>query len=260
VCGDNIIHRYVPKALYGIGPVVHAPMEGLLHTSPYVFEHELVDWVFADLPIPIGFWRSVGHSHNAFFLESFLDEIASALKQDPVELRRSLISDEHPRFRSVLDRAVKEAGEAPEGRFHGVALHESFGSICAEVAEVSMVDGVPRVHTVTAAVDCGPVVNPDIVDAQIMGAVIFGLSAAMGARLDFENGRVVQGNFHDYPLLRMNQAPEVNVFVVETPGAPVGGIGEIGTPPIAPAVCNAIFAATGTRIRTLPILQALETA
>ncbi len=263
VSGDNIIHRYLPRILHGMKLVRHFPMEGFLETSPYTFDNMLVDWVMTDLPVPIGFWRSVGHSHNAFFMESFLDEIAHALGKDPVELRRSVISEHHPRFRAVLDRAAAEAGwgSAPEGRGQGVALHECFGSICAQVAEVSMEDGVPKIHKVTAAVDCGPVVNPEIVKTQIMSGLLFGLSSALGARLDLDRGRVVQSNFHDYPLLRMDQSPpDVDVHIVETPGAPVGGIGEIGTPPIAPAVCNAIFACSGKRVRSLPILPALETA
>lgn len=259
IAGRNILDRYISGPLTRTSLYTHFPMEGLLETSPYEFENVLVDWSPADLPVPIGFWRSVGHSHNAFFMESFLDEIAHAMEVDPVELRRQLISEEHPRFRSVLDRAVSEAGAPPEGRFHGVALHECFGSICAQVAEVSVTDTV-RVHRITAAVDCGPVVNPDIVHAQIMSGAIFGVSEALAAKLTLKDGRIVQGNFHDYPILRMAQAPQVDVHIVDTPGAPIGGIGEIGTPPAAPAVCNAIFAATGQRIRRLPILDALENA
>lgn len=257
--GDNILHRYLPPLFHGLALVSGLPLEGLLHTSPYVFDQVQMEGVLTDLPVPIGFWRSVSHSYTAFFVESFLDEVAARLGQDPVELRRALIGPNFPRFRSVLDTAVAQAGwgKSAPGRYQGVALHESFGSICAQVAEVSMEAGKPRVHRITAAVDCGPVVNPDIVKTQIMGGALFGLSDAMGARLDFAAGRVVQSNFHDYPLLRMKDAPEVDVHIVRTPGAPVGGIGEIGTPPVAPAVCNAIFAASGRRIRSLPILQAL---
>jgi isoquinoline 1-oxidoreductase beta subunit len=187
-----------------------------------------------------------------------LDEIAHALGQDPVALRRTLISEDHPRFRAVLDTAVKHAGSPGPGRHQGVALHQCFGSICAEVVEVSAGEQGLQIHKLTAAVDCGPVVNPDIVEAQIMGGAVHGLSAALGGKLSLEKGRVVQSNFHDYPLLRMPQAPEVEVHIVATPGAPVGGIGEIGLPPAAPALCNAIFAATGKRIRTLPIGNALN--
>ncbi len=258
LCGPNIVHRMVPKILRGVPVVSDFPMEGMTESSPYAFENILVDHVPVELPIPIGFWRSVGHSHNAFFLESMLDELAHALGQDPVELRRRLISREHPRFRAVLDAAVEHAGTPGPGRHQGVALHKCFGSICAEVVEVSVgADGL-GIHKVTAAVDCGPVVNPDIVKAQIMGGALHGLSTALGGQLTFENGRVMQSNFHDYPLLRMSQAPVVEVHLVATPWAPVGGIGEIGLPPAAPALCNAIFYATGRRIRTLPIGKVLQ--
>jgi isoquinoline 1-oxidoreductase subunit beta len=257
--GDNILHRYLPKLLQGLALAQELPLEGLLKTSPYAFRDVLMEGVLTDLPIPIGFWRSVSHSYTAFFVESFLDEVAARIGQDPVALRRSLIDEPHARFRAVLELAVEKGnwGSPATGCFQGVAIHESFGSICAQVAEVSMVNGLPRVHKVTAAVDCGPVVNPDLVRAQIMGGALFGLSEAMGARLDFKAGRVVQSNFHDYPLLRMKDAPPVEVHIVDNPTGSVGGIGEIGTPPIAPAVCNAIFAASGRRVRSLPILQAL---
>ena len=258
---DNVNHSFVPKWTQGVKQVKVHPAEGLLHTSPYAIPNRLIEVAHVPMPVPTGYWRSVGHSYTAFFMESFLDEVAHRLGTDPVALRRSLLGEEHHRFRAVLDRVVDESGwgSAPEGRFQGIALHESFGSICAEVAEISMEDGVPRVQRVTAAVDCGEVVNPDIVRAQIMGGVVFGLSAAMGERLDIDRGRIRQANFYDYSLLRMNQSPiEVDVHIIETPGAVVGGIGEVGVPPIAPATCNAIFAATGVRIRSLPILSALR--
>jgi isoquinoline 1-oxidoreductase beta subunit len=256
LASDNILHNYLPPLLHNIGLVADFPLEGFLHSSPYAFENIQVEWSHVDLPVPIGFWRSVGHSYSAYFMECFIDELAVKLGQDPVALRRSLMGDRHPRFRTLLDLAAQKAGwgNPPAGRFQGVAIHESFGSICAQVAEISMEDGKPRVHRVVAAVDCGRAINPGIVETQIMSGVIFGLSAAMGGKLTLANGRIQQSNYHDYPVLRMVQAPEVEVHIVDTPGAPIGGIGEIGTPPIAPAVCNAILAATGEPVRSLPIL------
>ncbi len=255
VASDNILHRYLPPLLHNIGLVADFPLEGFLHTSPYAFDNIQVDWSHVEIPVPLGFWRSVGHSYSAYFMECFLDELAAKLGQDPVALRRDLMGDRHPRFRALLDRVTEEAGwgSPPEGRFQGVAIHESFGSICAQVAEISMVDGQPRVHRVVAALDCGRAINPGIVETQIMSGVVFGLSAAMGEELTLAGGRIQQSNFHDYPLLRMAQSPSVEVHIIDTPGAPIGGIGEIGTPPVAPAVCNAIFAATGTPVRRLPI-------
>lgn len=257
IAGPNILNRYLQGPLTKLAMFTHFPMEGLIETCPYGFDHVLIEHAAVEFAVPIGFWRSVGHSHNAFFMESMIDELAHIMGVDEVELRRELITEEHPRFRRVLDTVVEAAGSPPEGRFHGVALHESFGSICGQVAEVS-VDGGLRVHKVYAAIDCGQVVNPDIARAQIMSGAIYGLSAALGEKLTLKRGRIEQGNFHDYPILRMVDAPEVETHIVETPEAPIGGIGEIGTPPVAPAVCNAIFKATGQRIRRLPILDELE--
>lgn len=256
--GDNVLRLWVPGLLEDLKFLDTFAVEGLPE-SPYAIEHVLVEYARREFKVPIGFWRSVGHSHNAFFKEGFFDEIAHAAGRDPVELRRELL-EHHPRERAVLDKAAEAAGwgSPPAGRHQGVALHESFGSIVAEVAEISVTDGQLKVHKVTAAVDCGPVVHPDTVHAQVMGAIGFGLSEALRGRIEIDKGRVVQSNFHDYPLLSMAEMPEVEVHIIEDSGGPVGGIGEVGTPPIAPAVCNAIFAATGQRIRSLPILDALR--
>jgi isoquinoline 1-oxidoreductase beta subunit len=197
----------------------------------------------------------VGHSQNAFFIESFIDELAAAAKQDPYKFRAQLLKDQ-PRALGVLKAAAKEAGwgrPLPAGVHRGIAVAESFGTWVAEVAEVSVArDGTPRVHRVVAAVDCGATVNPLTIARQIEGAVVYGLSAALYGRISHKDGKVEQGNFNDYPVLRMNEMPKVEVHILPSREAP-GGIGEPGTPPIAPAVCNAIYAATGVRVRELPI-------
>jgi isoquinoline 1-oxidoreductase beta subunit len=203
--------------------------------------------------IPVLWWRSVGHSHTAFVMETMIDELAHAAGQDPVEYRRKLLS-EHPRHLGVLNLVAEKAGWSrplPAGRFRGVAVHESFGSWMAEVAEVSVVDGRPRVHRFVCAVDCGVCVNPAGVRMQLEGAVAFGLSAALHSELTLKAGRVQQSNFHDYQVLRLNEMPAVEVHIVPSQEK-AGGIGEVGVPPVAPAVANALFAATGKRLRRLP--------
>ena len=204
--------------------------------------------------IPVLWWRSVGHSHTAFVMEGLVDELATAAKQDPVAYRRALLKD-HPRHLGALNLAAEKAGwgtPLPAGRARGIALHESFGSIVAQVAEVSVQDGQIRVHRVTCAVDCGIAVNPAGITAQLESGVAFGLSAALHSRLDFQQGRVQQSNFHDYVVLRLGEMPQVDVHVVPSTEKP-GGVGEPGTPPIAPAVANAVAALTGKRLRELPL-------
>jgi isoquinoline 1-oxidoreductase beta subunit len=204
--------------------------------------------------VPLGNWRSVGHSHNAFFTESFIDELAHATGADPLQFRLALLQH-HPRHRAVLELAAARAdwhGPLPAGRARGLALHESFGSIVAEVAEVSLQDGQPRVHRVVCAIDCGLAVNPGIVAQQMEGGVNFGLSAALGERITIRDGAVEQQNFPQYPLLTMERSPVVETHGVPSERAPAG-VGEPGTPPIAPAVANALFALTGVRRRKLPL-------
>lgn len=205
--------------------------------------------------IPVLWWRSVGHSHTAFVKECFLDELAVAGKQDPYQLRRKLLA-KHPRLLGVLDMAAEKGdwGEPlPLGHGRGIAVHASFGSFNAQVTEASVdPDGRVRVHRVISAIDCGTYVNPGIIEAQVEGGAIFGLTAALFDELTFERGRLQQLNFNSYPMLRMNDAPAVEVHIVKNNERP-GGIGEPGVPCAAPALCNAIFAATGKRIRKLPI-------
>jgi isoquinoline 1-oxidoreductase beta subunit len=201
-----------------------------------------------------GAWRSVAHSQHGFFVESFIDELAHAARKDPLEFRRALLAHE-PRHLAVLERAAEMAHwgrPAPEGRARGVAIVESFGSIVAQVAEVSVEGSRIRVHRVDAAVDCGFAVNPQQAEAQVQGGIVFGLSAALFHEITVENGAVVQRNFPDYDMIRLANAPRVNVEFVET-GGPLGGLGEPGVPPTAPAVANAVFALTGKRLRTLPL-------
>jgi isoquinoline 1-oxidoreductase beta subunit len=230
-------------------------VEGLADIK-YECPNQTIQTAIVDTGVPVGFWRSVGSSHNAFYLESFIDELAHAAKQDPYKYRRALLEKSHPRFVQVLDtvaRMAKWETPPPAGRSRGIAIAESFGSIVAEVAEVSVSEsGEPIVHKVWVAVDCGRYVNPDTVIAQMESGVVYGLSAALRGQITLSNGRVEQSNFHDYTMLAPFEMPEIVVEIVES-GAEPGGVGEPGTPPIAPAVTNALFAATGKRIRTLPI-------
>ena len=224
--------------------------------SPYVvgMPHHRVELHTPKSPVPVLWWRSVGHSHSAFAMESFLDELAHAAKIDPLEYRRRLLKD-HPRHLGALDLAASKAGwgtPLPEGRGRGIAIHESFGSIVAEVAEVSVENGAIRVHRVVAAIDCGVCVNPAGVIAQLEGGIAFGLGAALHSELTFEAGRVVQSNFHDHLVLRSPEMPRVEGYIVKS-SAPPGGAGEPPVPPIAAAVGNAVFALTGKRLRSLPL-------
>jgi len=217
----------------------------------YEFPNQRIRHVIVDSAVPLGYWRSVGHSHNAFFKESFIDELAHAAGKDSVEFRRGLLK-RHPRHLAVLDAAVAKAGAAPAGRAHGVALHQSFGTIVAQVAEVSVEGTEIRVHRVVCAVDCGIAVNPNIIAQQVESAVVFGLSAALFGAVTIKDGKVEQTSFNDYPVLRLNQAPEVETIIMPSAEHPEG-MGEPATPPIAPAVANAVFKLTGKRLRTLPL-------
>jgi isoquinoline 1-oxidoreductase beta subunit len=248
--GPQFLRRAFP--LMRLEPPDATTAEGHFDQA-YEFELRHCSHVRVASRVPIGNWRSVGHSHNAFFTESFIDELAHATATDPLQFRLSLLQ-RHPRHRKVLELAAQKAdwgGALPAGRARGLALHESFGSIVAEVAEVSMQDGRPRVHRVVCAIDCGTVVNPQLVAQQMEGAVIFGLSAALGERITIREGRVEQSNFPQYPVLRMDQAPTVETHLVQS-DRPPGGVGEPGTPPIAPALANALFTLTGERRRSLP--------
>jgi isoquinoline 1-oxidoreductase beta subunit len=224
---------------------------------PYAFPNILVEQTAVDLPVPCGYWRSVGSSHNAYVTESFFDELAHAGRKDPFELRRSLLQNQ-PRHLAVLEMAADRAGwgtSLPEGHHRGIAVAEAFGSYVAEVADITLADdGKVRVHRVVCAVDCGPTVNPDTIEAQMQGGIVYGLSAALYGEITIDGGRARQGNFNDYPVLRMNAMPRIEVYIVPST-AKQGGIGEPGVPPIAPAIANAILSATGTPVRRLPIVH-----
>ncbi len=205
-------------------------------------------------PITVLWWRSVGHTHSAFVMETLIDELAQTAGQDPVAYRRRLLRD-HPRHLGVLNLAAEKAGwgsPLPQGRARGVAVHESFGSFVAEVAEVSVEDGKIRVHRVVCAIDCGIVVNPETIAAQMESGVAFGLSAALHSKLTVKEGRVQESNYHDYVVLRMNEMPRVETHIVPSVER-LGGVGEVAVPPIAPAVANAVAALTGKRLRELPL-------
>ena len=243
----SFLRRALP-ALGGKGRANGHAVEGALDL-PYQIPNLAVHHADVELPVPFGYWRSVGHSFTAFFVESFIDELAAQAKLDPLAFRLRMMKGS-PRHAALL-RTVAEQAQYGGGAAQGIALHESFGSIVAMVAEVEPGDSGVRVSRVTAAVDCGHVVNPDIVRAQIEGGIIFGLSAAMSGRISFKDGYAEQANFDTAPLLFMAETPEIEVILAPS-GAPLGGVGEIAVPPVAPAVAGAIFAGTGKRLRSLP--------
>ena len=234
-----------------------ASVEGVVHL-PYQMNSRRVAIGNIDLPIQCGFWRSVGNSQNTFFSESFMDECAYAAGQDPYLYRKSKMKD-HPRFEAVLDKVAEMSGwnsPAPEGTYRGIAIAKSFGSIVAEVAEISQKgDKTFSIDKYYCAIDCGNCVNPDTVEAQVEGGMIYGLTAALYGEITWDKGGVVQSNFPDYEMVRMAVCPKVEVHIMDLDELP-GGVGEPGTPPAAPAITNALFAATGERIRKLPIVKA----
>ncbi|HNA82773.1 MAG TPA: xanthine dehydrogenase family protein molybdopterin-binding subunit [Thiobacillaceae bacterium] len=256
-------HRIVGQSIVAGTPFAAGLIkDGIDHTSvegaatlPYAIPNLRVELHSPTPPIPVLWWRSVGSSHTAFATEVFLDEVAQAAGEDPVALRRRLLKG-HPRHLAVLELAAAKAGwgsPLPKGWGRGVAVHESFHSFVAEVAEVSVAaDGSFKVERVVCAVDCGLAVTPDVIRAQMEGGIGFGLSAALHGEITLQDGRTKQGNFDDYKQLRISEMPQVEVHIVAS-DLPPTGVGEPGVPPIAPAVVNALFAATGKRIRKLPI-------
>ncbi|MCI0432666.1 MAG: molybdopterin-dependent oxidoreductase, partial [Gemmatimonadetes bacterium] len=251
-----------PSIIQQIFPPGRLPLEGneidAAVNIPYRIPHVRVEWRNVRIPVPLGVWRAVAQSQNLFAVESFLDELAALGRHDAVEYRRSLLEHD-PRLRNVLELAAHAARwstRLPKGRGMGVALNRygdrTFLALIATVAVST--GGAFRVEKLTCAVDCGQPVNPLSLRAQIEGGLVWGLSAALHGRISIRNGRVEQSNFHDYPVLRMNEMPALDIRVVESQAEP-GGIGEPCVPPVAPAVGNALYAATGARIRSQPFPQ-----
>jgi isoquinoline 1-oxidoreductase beta subunit len=233
----------------------NAAVEGLSNME-YDIPNISVEYVRIETPVPVGFWRSVGSSHNAFTVETAIDELAHQAKKDPLRFRLDLLK-KHPRAQKVLEVAAEKAGwgKKPEKNIgRGIAYHLSFDSYVAQVADIAVnrKDGTIKVKKIVCAVDCGRVVNPDTVKAQMIGGIVMGLSAALKERIEFARGKTVTENFDTYPLLTMSETPEIEVHIV-TSNDRLGGIGEPGVPPVAPAVANALFNAAGVRIRTLPL-------
>jgi isoquinoline 1-oxidoreductase subunit beta len=250
-----------PSILAGVFPqrlvdgVDKSAANGFTDEMAYEVPNYLVDYAMRTTHVPVGFWRSVNHSQNGFFRECFVDEMAHAAGQDPYQFRRKLLSKNATRL-AVLDAAARKAEwdkPAAQGHSRGIALVEAYGSLCAQVVEASVGDrGQVRVHRVVAALDTGHVVNPTILQSQIESGIVYGLTAALYGAITIENGRVSQGNFDDYEMLRMADMPAVESVLVPSGGF-WGGGGEVAVPPMAPALCNALFAATGKRVRTLPL-------
>jgi len=248
----NFVERLLPWA--GADTPDNTTAEGVADL-PYAFKNKLIEHIPSPTPIPVGYWRSVGHSYTGFFTECFMDELAGAAKKDPVEFRLTHLK-EHKDFTDVLLKLKKLSNwnsPLPKGSGRGLALHESFGSIVGQVVELSVSeDKSVKLDKIYCVIDCGTVVNPDTVVAQMESGIIYGLTAAAFGEISIENGRVQQSNFPDYEMLTMAMTPEIIVELAPS-GRPMGGVGEPGTPPIAPALANAIFNATGERIRELPI-------
>jgi len=253
ICGSSIIARWAPPVFKnGYDPDT---IDGALEL-PYSFPNVRLEYVQNEPKgIQTAFWRSVGPSHNIFVVESFIDELAAAAKKDPVEYRRALL-DKSPRAKAVLDLAAEKSGwgqPLPKGSGRGVSVQNVFGSYMTQVAEVAVSkDGDVAVKRITCAVDCGIGINPNTIEAQAQSAIVYGLTAVLYGEITLKDGRVEQSNFDNYRALRINEIPAIDIHIIDSGEAP-GGMGEPGTCAVPPAITNAIFAATGVRLRKLPI-------
>jgi isoquinoline 1-oxidoreductase subunit beta len=252
VACDSIMSWFFPGSI--TNGLDSSSVEGVSDIA-YDIPNISVDYHLMAGPVPMGFWRSVGCSQNGFFSESFVDELACAAKKDPYEFRRDLLAKK-PRHLGVLNLAAQKAGwgtPLPKGRYRGIAVLEAFSTYVAEVVEISIdKDSGVKIHRVVAAVDCGRVINPATAEAQVSGAIVYGITAALNTEITIDKGRVVQANFDTVPPLRMNECPKIETYFVPSEEIPTG-LGEPAVPPVAPAIANAVFAATGKRIRKLPI-------
>jgi isoquinoline 1-oxidoreductase subunit beta len=249
---------FVAELLQGFssGFIDNTFVSGLAKEMPYDVPNYLVDYVVRQTPVPLGVWRAINYTQNAFYKESFVDEMATAAGIDPYRYRRLLLR-KSPKNLSLLDAAAEKAGwgkPLPAGIFRGIALNEACGSYCAQVVEASVDDGRVRVHRVVSAIDCGHVVNPLSIEMQTEGAIVYALTAALYGEISIKGGRAEQSNFDTYRMLHINEVPKVET-VIAASGDFWGGVGEPPVPPLAPALCNAIFAATGKRIRSLPLMN-----
>jgi isoquinoline 1-oxidoreductase subunit beta len=225
------------------------------HNYPYSAPNVAIDYLQHEIGIDVGYWRSVSHALNCFTVESFMDEVALAAGKDPYQFRRESLTNQ-PRWSAVLDAVAQKVrwGNAPEGRFHGIALMSGYDTYLAQVAEISVQEGKLKIHRIVTVIDCGQMVNPDIVQAQAEGSVIFGLTAALFGEINVAGGKVQEQNFDSYRMLRINEAPAIETYLMESNEKP-GGMGEPVVALVAPSVCNAIFAATKKRLRALPITK-----
>lgn len=260
IVGQSLVAGTIFEGAFSKDGIDASSVEGVVDT-PYDIANMHTTLHTTKTGVPVLFWRSVGHSHTAFAMETTMDDLAKLAGKDPLVFRRQYLA-KHPRVLKTLNLAAEKAGwgsPLPKGMARGIAVHESFGSVVAHVAEVSMDKGNLKIHRVVSAIDCGLVVNPLTVTAQVESAVVFGLSAALYGKITLKDGVVQQSNFHDYPVLRMSEMPRMEVHIVAGGTTPTG-VGEPGLPPIAPAIANAVFALTGKRMRTLPFDTSTLTA